>query len=73
MVGPVLLTQNLRDLPYVPQEEEFDEQVLTRYPHGTVHTGAQPDNRISGFKYVQQLLKNMWRPSRNDAASDTDL
>jgi hypothetical protein len=38
MVGPVLMTQNLRDLPYVPQEEEFDEQVLTRYPHGTAHT-----------------------------------
>ena len=63
MVGPVLMTQNLRDLPYVAQEEEFDEQVLTRYPHGTVHTGAQPDNSISGFKYVQQLLKNMWRPT----------
>ena len=24
---------------------------------------AQPDNSISGFQYVQQLLKNMWRPS----------
>ena len=40
MVGPVLQTQNLRDLPYVPQEEEFDEQVLTRYPHGTVHAAS---------------------------------
>ena len=46
-----------------PQEEEFDEQVLTRYPHGTEHTGAQPDSRISGLAYVQQLLKNMWRPT----------
>ena len=63
MVGPALLTQDLRNLPYVAQEAEFDEQVLTRYPHGTVHTGAQPDKRISGFAYVQQLLKNMWRPT----------
>ena len=35
MVGPVLLNQDLRRLPYVPPKEELDEQVLTRYPHGT--------------------------------------
>ena len=62
MVGPVILSQDLRHLPYVAPKEEFDEQVLTRYPHGTGQAGAQPDNRISGFAYVQQLLKNIWRP-----------
>ena len=63
MVGPVLLTQDLRKLPYVAPKEEFDEQALTRYPHGTGQTGAQPNSRISGFAYVQGLLKNMWRPT----------
>src|SRR6478752_2940428 len=63
MVGPVLMTQDLRKLPYVPAREELDEQVLTRYPHGTAQVGAQPDSRVSGFAYVQQLLKNMWRPT----------
>src|SRR5881396_304932 len=33
MVGPVILNQDLRHLPYVAPKEEFDEQVLTRYPH----------------------------------------
>ena len=63
MVGPVLLKQDLRKLPYVAPKEEFDEQVLTRYPHGTGQTGMPSDYRISGLAYVQQLLKNIWRPT----------
>jgi N-acetylneuraminic acid mutarotase len=63
LVGPVLLNQNLRDLPYIPAKEEHDEQVLTRYPHGTNHTGTQTDSSISGFAKVQALLKSMWRPT----------
>ena len=63
MVGPVILNQDLRKLPYVAAKEECDEQVLMRYPHGTQQTGTQPDNRISGLAYVQQLLKSMWRPT----------
>src|SRR6266545_6684964 len=39
MVGPVMLNQNLRDLPYVAPKEEFEERVLTRYPRGQ---GAPP-------------------------------
>src|ERR1700693_721272 len=60
MGGQVIVNQDLRNLPYVAPSEEFEEQVLTRYPHGTGQTGAQPDNRISGLAYVQRLLKNMW-------------
>ena len=63
MVGPVILNQDLRKLPYVAAKEERDEQVLMRYPHGTQQTGTQPDNRVSGLAYVQQLLKSMWRPT----------
>ncbi len=41
MVGPVRLDQDLRSLPYVAPKEEFEEKVITRYPHpGGV--GAKP-------------------------------
>src|SRR5436190_7258265 len=40
MVGPVRLDQDLRSLPYVAPKPEFEERVLTRYPHGTGQTGA---------------------------------
>ena len=73
MVGPVILNQDLRKLPYVAAKEERDEQVLMRYPHGTQQTGTQPDNRVSGLAYVQQLLKSMWRPDAHNPGSDTDL
>ncbi len=65
MVGPVMLNQNLRDLPYVAPKEEFEERVLTRYPHGTgsAQTEAPAGYGISGLKYVQSLLKNIWRPT----------
>jgi len=59
MVGPVRLDQDLRRLPYVPPKPEFEERVLTRYPHGTGQTGATG----SGPAYVQQLLKNLWQPA----------
>ncbi len=62
MIGPVFVTQDLRHLPYVAPKEEFDEQVLTRYPRGTGKAGTQSDNRVSGFTHVRQLIKNLWRP-----------
>src|ERR1700742_3460715 len=33
MVGPVSLDQDLRSLPYIAPKEEFEEEVMTRYPH----------------------------------------
>src|SRR6266480_4021315 len=35
MVGPVMLTTNLRDLPYVPNEMETEQGPLKRFPRGT--------------------------------------
>src|SRR5450759_3838987 len=40
MVGPVAQNQDLRSLPYIAPKPEFEERVLTRYPHGTEQTGA---------------------------------
>jgi len=63
MVGPVALNMDLRKLPYVAPKEEFEERVLTRYPHGTAQAGAPAGYGISGLAKVQQLVKNLWRPA----------
>src|SRR5881392_388321 len=66
MVGPVRLDQDLRTLPYVAPKEEFEERRLTRYPHlGTGQESAPSGYALSGLKYVQALLKNLWRPTPN--------
>jgi len=52
----------LRELPYIPPKEEFEERVLTLYPHGTGQTGAQEGYGTSGLAYAQALLKTLWRP-----------
>ena len=60
LVGPVRQAYDLRSLPYVAPKEEFEERILTPQPRGT----AQPIGYgISGLAYVQQLLKNIWRPT----------
>jgi N-acetylneuraminic acid mutarotase len=64
MVGPVRLDQDLRNLPYVAPKPEHEERRLMRYPHlGTGQTSAPSGQGISGLKYVQALLKNVWRPA----------
>src|SRR5438876_4853405 len=63
MVGPVLLNQNLRSLPYIPPKPREEERRLTRYvPLYTGQTSAPSGYGTSGLAYVQQLLKNLWRP-----------
>src|SRR6266576_518570 len=58
MIGPVMLNTNLRDLPYVPNPGESEEQVRTRYPHPK--TGAPPLAAPSS-PFLQRLLKNVFR------------
>src|SRR6266545_6678649 len=60
MVGPVMLTTNLRDLPYISHPIETEEQPLTRYPHPK--TGAPPPAAPSS-PFVQRLLKSIFRPA----------
>src|SRR6266498_1000772 len=59
MVGPVMMTTNLRDLPYVPNPTETEEQPLTRYPRGK---GAPPPV-IPSSPLLQRLMKNIFRPA----------
>src|ERR1700745_3270396 len=55
MVGPVSLDQDLRNLPYVAPKEEFEERVLTRYPHpGT----GQPEGPSQKCPDIAALLLN---------------
>ena len=63
MVGPVRLDQDLRNLHYIAPKEEFEERILTRYPHGTEQAAAPAGYGTSGLAYVQKLLKDMWRPT----------
>jgi hypothetical protein len=64
MVGAVRLDQDLRRLPYVPPKPEFEERVLTRYPHpGTGQTGAPTGYGISGLPKVQALLEGLSQPA----------
>jgi hypothetical protein len=63
MVGPVRQDQDLRSLPYVAPKPEFEERRLMRYPH----PGTGKTNILSSANgtsaYVQQLIKNIWRPA----------
>src|SRR6266536_546397 len=63
MVGPVRLDQDLRDLPFIPPKAEFEERVLTRYPHGTAQPGTVTGYGVSGLAKVQELLKSLSRPT----------
>src|SRR5207302_658275 len=63
LIGPVSQNVDLRALPYIAPKPEFEERVLTRYPHGTGQTGARAAYGTSGLTYVQQVLKSIWRPA----------
>ena len=62
LIGPVHLA-DVRSLPYIAPEPEFETEVMMRYPHGHGQPGAQPGNGGSGLTYLQRLLKNLWRPT----------
>src|SRR4029077_8046533 len=64
MVGPVRLDQDLRSVPYTPKKPREEERRLTRYvPLNTGQTIAPSRHGTSGLPYVQQLLKDIWRPA----------
>src|SRR5262245_45962816 len=70
MVGPVVLDQDLRTLPYVApakKEKQFEDKgPLSRYPHlERDQTSSQSgyESATAGLPTVQKLLKNLWRPA----------
>src|SRR4029453_1934846 len=58
MVGPVMMTTNLRDLPYIPNPTETEEKPLPLYPRGN---GARPPGAPSS-PGLRSLLKKIFRP-----------
>ncbi len=62
MVGPVRLDQDLRTLPYIAPKREFEERVMTRYPHpGTGQTVLGPSQKCPDL--TATLLKSVWQPA----------
>jgi hypothetical protein len=63
LTGPVSQNVDLRALPYIAPKPEFEERVLTRYPHGTGQTGASTGYGSSGLASVQAVLRKISRPA----------
>jgi hypothetical protein len=59
MIGPVAMNQDLRSLPYVPNEGETEKQRLTRYPRP--ETGPPPP--LPSTSWLQKFMKGLSRPT----------
>jgi hypothetical protein len=59
VVGPVAMNQDLRTLPYIPQEQETEKRRLTRYQFPG--TGALPSAPETSSPQVQSLIKGLFR------------
>jgi hypothetical protein len=59
LVGPVRTTTDVAHLPYIPNEGEIEEQMLTRYPRGK---GAPPPLAPSS-PLLKRLTDNLFRPT----------
>ena len=59
LVGPVVLNMDIRNLPYIPPNQEIEERRLTRYPR----PDTQPSPDYGKFAQSQSLLKNIFQPT----------
>ncbi len=60
MVGPVRVDQDLSSLPYIAPKAEFDERVLTRYPHPGIGQEANGP-AVTCPNLTATLLKDVWQ------------
>ena len=64
LVGPAVVT-NLRDLPYIPPNEEVEERRLTRYQFPPTGPGGSAGSGASAFPQFQSLLGKIFRLTPN--------
>src|SRR5256886_6861014 len=62
MVGPLRLDQDLRNLPYIAPNPEFEEKRLTRYPHPETPTPTKP---TSPYQRFESLMNQILSPLPN--------
>jgi hypothetical protein len=63
LVGPVVLSKDLRDLPHIPQAgPPMEEKRLTRYQ---AKLGAQPPVQSATSSFTQSLMEEILRPAPN--------
>jgi hypothetical protein len=60
LVGPVRLDQDLRTLPYVPNEEEIEERPRRIFPFPL--SGGRSSSPASAFPRFQSMLEKIVRP-----------
>jgi hypothetical protein len=60
LVGPIRLDQDLRTLPYVPNQGEIEERQRRIFPFPL--SGGRASSRPSGFPQFQSLLEKIVRP-----------
>ena len=63
LVGPVRLDQDLRMLPYIPNEGEIEERQRRIFPFPL--SGGRASSRASSFPRFQSLLEKIVRPVPN--------
>jgi N-acetylneuraminic acid mutarotase len=60
MIGPVMMNQDLRSIPYVPATKEREEIRLRRHP---IQEGGAPPPLPPSSPWLQNLMKNVFRPA----------
>src|SRR5439155_7081676 len=59
LVGPVIVSTDLRDLPYIPPTPKTLEQLLGPYPHR--ENRRPPRSQTSGLVEIESLIKGVLR------------
>ena len=70
MVGPVMMNQDLRSIPYVPAKKEHEERRLTRYvPLNTGQTSAPSGYRTLWPEVCPSIAQKSVAPSPDHAGA----
>ena len=71
MVGPVAMNEDLRNLPYIPPEGEYEERRLTRYPVPAV--GFRRASRVGDLRIRPETAQKSLPPDPDDAGATVHI